>query len=80
MDLFALYTDRNRCCAYCSYYSKNEEYYDLKKAEEQIKQDAKDFLDKKAQNGKIRFVLPTKFFEVDVCSDITKEDIMDCLE
>ena len=38
------------------------------------------FLDKKAQNGKIRFVLPTKFFEVDIYSDITKEDIMDCLE
>ncbi|MBS4759701.1 MAG: 3-dehydroquinate synthase [Clostridium sp.] len=37
------------------------------------------FLDKKAQNGKVRFVLPNGLYNVEINSDVTKEQIFDCL-
>lgn len=38
------------------------------------------FLDKKAQNGKIRFVLPQGAFSVCITSDVSKEQVMDSLD
>ena len=37
------------------------------------------FLDKKAQNGKVRFVLPNGLFSVDIFSDIEKNEVISCL-
>ena len=54
-DLAGFLDESNsRCPTVFKYWSnsKNEEYYNLKKAEEQIKEDAKDFLEKKAQKLK----------------------------
>lgn len=37
------------------------------------------FLDKKAQDGKVRFVLPNGLFTVDIFSDVTKEQVLESL-
>ena len=37
------------------------------------------FLDKKAQNGKIRFVLPSENFKAETTSDVTKEQVFEVL-
>lgn len=38
------------------------------------------FLDKKAQDGKVRFVLPNGLFTVDIFSDVSKEQVFASLE
>lgn len=37
------------------------------------------FLDKKAQNGKVRFVLPDNKFSVKITDEISKENILECI-
>ena len=37
------------------------------------------FLDKKAQGGKVRFVLPKRLYEVEITSDVTKEQVFGVL-
>ena len=37
------------------------------------------FLDKKAQNGKVRFVLPNGLFNVEITSDVNKEEVFEVL-
>lgn len=38
------------------------------------------FLDKKTQDGNIRFVLPNENFTVSITSDVSKDEIIDCLQ
>lgn len=38
------------------------------------------FLDKKAQDGKVRFVLPNGLFTVDIFSDVSKEQVFESLK
>lgn len=38
------------------------------------------FLDKKAQDGKVRFVLPNGLFKVDIFSDISKKHVLNSLD
>ncbi len=37
------------------------------------------FLDKKAENGKVRFILPVSTYEVEIFSDVTKEQVFEAL-
>ena len=37
------------------------------------------FMDKKAQGGKVRFVLPKRLYEVEITSDVTKEQVFGVL-
>lgn len=38
------------------------------------------FLDKKAQDGKVRFVLPNGLFKVDIFSDVSKKQVLESLD
>ena len=35
--------------------------------------------DKKVQDGRLRFVMPTAIGSVEICNDISRDEILDCL-
>ncbi len=49
-----------------SYLSKDDLYNEM-------------FLDKKAQNGKVRFVIPNGYFEVGIFSDVSKQSVFEAM-